>query len=105
LVAVSANDGPKGLLDALDIAAGCRADRLAIYVTEVEQCPDAELVELVELEAKYLLEGTGVIPYRTAESLPVLHSDDPFLGQRVEALAHNIPREIGLGKPDRSPDW
>jgi translation elongation factor EF-Tu-like GTPase len=105
LIAVSARHGPvPALLDALDLADGYEAGRLAVLVTDVEHGSDHELVALVAWEAKYLLQGTGVVRYPQAEALSVLRSDDSNLAQSLE-LVSLVEPPIRLSKPDRSPDW
>lgn len=92
------------LLDALDLADEYQAGRLAVLVTEPDLCADPELVELVAWEVKYLLQGTGVVPYPRAELLPVLRADDPDL-RRALGRVLSVEPSIRLSKADRSNDW
>jgi hypothetical protein len=105
LVAVSCRQGVEAkTLDALDKAAGATARHLAILLTEVDAVADAgldkDLIELVELESKWILSGV-VGDDAATDKLLVLRTDDPELGEKIKALAARKAEPIRLGKPNR----
>jgi hypothetical protein len=104
LVAVSCRQSVEDkTLDSLDKAAGATARHLAILLTEADASLDKDLIELVEMESKFVLSSV-VGNDAAAEKLLVLRTDDQQLGEKIKSLGSRKTEPIRLGKPDRR-EW
>lgn len=101
LIAVLAQEGLMPVtVGALDLAAGCEADHVAVLLSNVGAVTDRELVELTELETTHWLDGAQVLERGVAGRLPVLRSDDPHLGERIADIVRSPQGPIRFSAPD-----
>jgi hypothetical protein len=100
IVAVSAQEGVMPLTaNPLHPAAGREARAAAILLTEVEGA-DQELLELVEIETSFWLDGQ-VLHDPVAIQFPVLRSDDPELRMKIAAIVRSSSPPIRFLAPPR----
>jgi hypothetical protein len=101
LVALSCRRGVEdGLFDALEKAAGSETRHLAILLTNAAGDLDPDLIELVEIQARFVLTAVAGGEEEAFE-VPVLRADDPRLGEKIEELATRPAKPIRLARPDR----
>jgi hypothetical protein len=106
LVGVSARFGVlRSTFEALKVATGHETGHLGIWLTEVDLFPNAELLQLTELETRGWLESIRVIPFGAGDLLPAFRSDEPALAEKIAEFAQRNPRLLTLGTPDDTPDW
>jgi len=97
LFTVHAPDGPMPRTrEEIENLRGQTVLRAAILLTGTETLNDPELLQLVELEMRELL-GRNMDP-ALAQGLQVLHSNDPFLPDQLQALIDSDPVYITLGE-------